>query len=112
MLRPEFKRLYDDYAPRGVKFVLLVGQTSPGVPATAAEAQQYKVSKGYQDGWIALSDPNFEKTEEVILATSSAIPQHIVMDQELVLRFASSSGDFVYSPETKLLQILAAQGKL
>ncbi len=92
-------------------FILLVGQDGSGAPATPQEAASYKVSHGYQDGFIIAADPNWGKMEKIIKSTSNGIPSHAILDQDLVLRFSSSSSDFVYSAETKLIQILALQGK-
>ncbi|MFT5429999.1 MAG: hypothetical protein ACI9OJ_000672 [Myxococcota bacterium] len=109
-LRFEFQRLYDTYAPRGVKFVLIVGQDAQGYPATQQEAAYYKQAYGYQDGWISISDPNFQGIDTLITSTYNAIPEHIILDKDLVLRKQSGSTDFVFSQESALLQILAEQG--
>ena len=94
-----------------MKFVLVVGQDLNGAPATAATVAEYLAyHDGYQPGWITVADPNWAIIETIIDSTSDAIPAHYILDKDMVLRFASSSSDFVYSAETKLIQILAQQG--
>jgi hypothetical protein len=91
--------------------VLVIGQDMNGQPATSLTIPEYLGSHdGYQQGWNVLADPNWGKIDSIITPTSNGIPSHAVLDQDLVLRFSSSSSDFLYSAETKLIQILALQG--
>ena len=108
-LAPSFQGLYDIYAPKGVKFVLLVGQDTLHAPATAAFAQQYKQYMGYQAGWIAVADPNWVNTEKVMIPTSNGIPAHLLLDKNLVLRHSSTSTDFVFAPQVAMQGILAEE---
>lgn len=110
-LRGMFQQLYDTYAPKGVIFGIIPGQDQNGQPITAATAKQYlQIHDGYQDGWHILVDPNWQKIEALIPGTSNGIPAHIILDQDLVLRHNSVDTDFIHVPQTKLIQILAAQG--
>ena len=102
---PEFKQVYDLYAPQGVVFVMLVGQTSPGTPASPQDAAAYKAQYGYQDGWIVVSDPNWAKTDAIINDPAPGIPSISILDQDLALRYVTTSTiDGGY--QSKLIQIL------
>ncbi len=109
-LAPVFQQLYDNYAPLGVKFILLVGQNNSGMPATAADAKSYKIKHGYQDGWIMLADPNWSLTDQIIRSTSDGIPSHIILDKDLVIRQSSTHTSSSWAEETALLQILKREG--
>ena len=109
-LAPSFQALFDKYSPLGVKFVLLVGETNSGGPTTAIDAKNYKIQHGYQDGWIALADPHWALTENVIAKTSNYVPNHAILDKDLILRQASANSDSVWAEETALLQILKRAG--
>ena len=74
-------------------------------------AADYKKNHGYQDGWVALADPNWQKSLTVMSSGYNALPEHAILDQDLVLRKQSSSSDYVFSQESALLKILAEQGK-
>jgi len=111
-LAPEFQRMYDTYAPLGVKFILLVGETNTGGPATSLDAKSYELKHGYQEGWISLADPSWSLTEQIIETTSNGIPSHLILDQDLVLRQSSTNTDFVWAEEVALRQMLQRQGLL
>jgi len=97
-----------------VKFILLVGQkNSPSQPATPEYAAQYKKDPKhpYPDGFIAVADPNWVKTDKAIKKTSNAIPAHMVISAEdMELHYASSGNDFPWDAEVKLIKILKAKG--
>jgi hypothetical protein len=109
-LAPSFQALYDQYAPLGVTFVLLVGENLTGGPAKVADAASYKVKHGYQAGWVTLQDPHWELTEVIVESTSDYIPSHVILDQDLILRQSSANSDSVWAEEIALLQILKRQG--
>ncbi len=102
--------MYDDYANKGVVFILVVGQDQQGQPATTATAKEYKASHGYQPGWHVVADPNWVKLDSVIEDNYGAIPAHRILDKDMVLRHASASEDFVWDPEVNLIKLLQAQG--
>jgi len=93
-----------------VKFILLVGADKQNQPATPAYAGQYAAEKGYQDGWIVVSDPGFAQMDHRILDNYGAIPFHAIMDNDLVLRVVSADQQFVWTPEVGLINILKEQG--
>ena len=102
--------MYDAFAPKGVKFILLVGQDNVQQPSGFTFAAEYKFSKGYQEGWIAVGDANWTKTETVIANQSDYLPQYIVLDQDLILRHVSADTVSAGNPVTALEEILAVQG--
>ncbi len=93
-----------------MKFILLVGADKQNQPATPAYAGQYAAEKGYQDGWIVVSDPGFAQMDHRILDNYGAIPFHAIMDNDLVLRVVSADQQFVWTPEVGLINILKEQG--
>ncbi|MBT9558486.1 MAG: redoxin domain-containing protein [Myxococcales bacterium] len=111
-LAPDFQKMYDAYAPLGVKFILLVGETNTGGGTTSLDAKSYELKHGYQEGWISLADPHWGLTEQIIETTSDGIPSHLILDQDLVLRQSSTNTDFVWAEEAALRQILQRQGLL
>ncbi len=109
---PSFKALYDQYAPKGAKFILLVGQNTDGTPSGPADAASYKAKLGYQDGWIVLADPDFIKTHSIMTPTSNGIPRIQILDRDLVMRYSTTSTDFGGADQTALIQIMTQAGAL
>ena len=83
--------MYDLYAPEGVAFIMLVGQNLDGSPSGPQDALEYKNKYGYQDGWIVVADPAFTKSEAVFNDPAPGIPSISLMDQDLVLRYVTTS---------------------
>ena len=73
-------------------------------------AKQYKSGHGYQDGWYVVADGDWAKLDGVVTNTYGAIPSHIILDEDMVLRHASASEDFVWDPEVGLIKLLQAKG--
>lgn len=109
-LREEFQAMYDKYAPLGVRFVLVIGQDLNFNPITTVEADKYKNGHGYQDGWHALVDPNFLKIEALVDWKSGGTPSHVILDQDMILRFEGAASSFLQGPENALKAILTQQG--
>jgi len=93
-----------------VKFVLVVGADKQGQPPTPAYAGQYATEKGYQDGWVVVSDPGFAKMDNRILDNYGAIPFHAILAKDAILRVVSADQQFVWTPEVGLINILKEQG--
>lgn len=107
-LAPVFKGFYDTYAEQGVIFVLIVGEDGAGAPADWQYAQAYKENYDYQDGWIAVSDPHFQKIDAAVKDEVLALPYHLIFTTDMVIYFASEVDTWEPHAEAALKQILAA----
>ena len=102
--------MFDDYSPKGVKFILVVGKDGTNQPATPSYAKQYAIDKGYQDGWVVVADPAYVGMNERILDNYGAIPFHAILAKDAILRVVSADHQFVWTPEVGLINILKEQG--
>ena len=109
-LAPYFQAVYDAAAPLGVKFILLVGENNSGGAATVANAHNYKIQHGYQEGWIVLVDPHWSLTAQIIRTTSNGLPSHVILDKSLVVRQSSTNTSSIWAEENALVEILIEEG--
>ena len=102
--------MYDDYSDKGVTFILVVGSDKQYQPATPAYVAEYAAEKGYQDGWVMVSDPGYAQIDNRILDDGGEIPFHVILGKDLILHVASAQQKFVWMPEMALINLLKEQG--
>ena len=98
--------LYNKYASKGAVFILDVGQNGGQYPATQTDAANYKSSHGYQAGWIALADPNWQGVSAVITDYTNTLPNFSVLDGTMKLVHTTQNGSWLNAAEQAIKQLV------
>ena len=83
-----------------------MGESTGGSPATTSDAAAYKSSGGYGADVLAVADPNWSKISQAVYHGSSstiALPQFIVFDSKMVIKYVGDGATSTYSGVTSAL---------
>ncbi len=81
-----------------------MGQNGWQGAASPFDAKAYKQSHGYQDGWIAIADPNWSGMDSAISNQTGTLPNLSVLDGDMKLVHAMTAWSWIPDADQALSQ--------
>ena len=83
-----------------------MGQNAWQSPASTWDAKSYKQNHWYQDGWVAIADPNWWGIDGVIKNLTGTLPTMAVLDGDMTLLHSTTSWSWISDAEQAIVESL------